>query len=100
MSLSFDSGVVLIAVCSALVTGLWRCVFRNWTSWLAALVVPFFLASCLYWIPVWHSTHSAEDSNWAGLFIGVWGLAGVAASAVVLVIIFIIGKFCAKRPHA
>jgi hypothetical protein len=95
---SFDSGAILVVGCSALVTGLWRILLRDWTAWLVAFLAPFVLASLLYWLAAHHGD-SAEHSAWAALFINGWGVAGVLASSVTLGVVIIIGRVLAKRRH-
>ena len=84
-SLSVTSGAVLIAVCS-MVLVLPLCWLRSSIRWLGVLVVPFVLATCLYWSPVWLGDNSSEYSSWAVLFIGRWTLAGTVPSAVIVLI--------------
>jgi hypothetical protein len=40
------------------------------------VIVPFSLAYCLYWLPVWLGAEPSEFSAWAILFVGAWFLAG------------------------
>jgi hypothetical protein len=47
--------------------------------------VPIALAYGLYWLPVWlGSNDSAQYSAWQFLVVGVWCLAGIASSVVII----------------
>jgi hypothetical protein len=88
--LSLGSGSAVVAVCSAALA--WPlCRVRPVTvRWLGAVAVPFALAYVLYWSPVWlGSSDVAQYSAWQFLVVGVWFLAGVTASVVV---IFALGR--------
>ena len=89
-SLSLGPGAVVVAVCSAaLAWPLYR-VRPVILRWLGAVAVPFALAYGLYWSPVWlGSSDIAQYSAWQFLVVGVWFLAGVTASVVV---IFALGR--------
>jgi hypothetical protein len=86
-SMSLGSGAVIIAVCSALVSGLWCWVRPGMSAWLVAFLVPFIVSVCLYWAPVWLGANPSEYSSWALLFIAPWFLAGAIPSAVVVFIL-------------
>ena|SRR3989442_144301 len=89
-SLSLGSGAAVVAVCSAALA--WPlCYVRSVTlRCLGAVVSPFALAYILYWSPVWlGSSDAAQYSAWQFLVVGVWFLAGVTASVVV---IFALGR--------
>ena len=85
--MSLGSGAAIIAVCSALFSGLWCWVRPGRSGWLVALFVPFIASVCLYWAPVWLGANSSEYSSWAPLFITPWFLAGAIPSAVVVFIL-------------
>jgi uncharacterized membrane protein len=86
-SLSLGSGAAVVAVCSAALAGLLCYVRPVILRWFGAVAVPFALAYILYWWPVWlGSKDVAQYSAWQFFVVGVWFLAGVASSAVVIVI--------------
>ena len=91
--MSIWSAALLIAVLSVCVVWLLSSVLPKGLRWLWVVTVPFILAYCLYWSPVWLGP---DPSNlymldryrvWAGLFIGIWFLAGAVPSAVLVLII-------------
>lgn len=86
-SLSLGSGAAVVAVCSAVLAGP-LCYLRPIIlRWLGAIAAPFVLAYTLYWSPVWlGSDDMAQYSAWQFLVVGVWFLAGVASSVVVIVV--------------
>jgi hypothetical protein len=86
-SFSLGSGSLLIAVLSTGVVWLLRSLLPKNLHSLSAVVVPFVLAYCLYWSPVWLGSYSDEYSAWAVLGIGTWFLAGFFPSAVTVLII-------------
>jgi hypothetical protein len=80
--LSLAETSACVAALSALVTVfVWATFRRRYVRWSAILVGPFLVGAGVYSLPVWIGADPAEYSHWAGLFIGVWGLAGVCASA-------------------
>lgn len=87
-SFSLGSGTLLIALLSmGIVWSLRSWLPKNLHS-LSSAVVPFVLAYCLYWSPVWlGSDDVAQYGAWAGLVIGAWFLAGFFPSAVMVLII-------------
>lgn len=86
--LSIEMGALVVMVLSALVGVLWCALTR---SWLARLVFSgcssVGIAYALYWLPVWLGDDPSEYSSWSGMVIRPWALAGLAASALVLVIL-------------
>ena len=89
-SLSLGSGAAVVAVCSAALAWPLCRVRPVILRWLGAVAVPFALASVLYRSPVWlGSSDVAQYSAWQFLVVGVWFLAGVMASVVV---IFALGR--------
>ena len=89
--MSFWSGALLTAVMSAgIVWFLGLCFPRLRKLW--ALIVPFALAYCLYWLPVWLDADKSEFHRallrsefhtWQFIIVP-WFLAGVIASAAVV----------------
>ena len=83
-SLSLSSGAIVIAVLSAVVVWLLCSVGSPELRTLWAIVVPFILAFCLYWSPVWLGADAVEYHAWAFAFIIPWFIAGVVPSALVV----------------
>lgn len=54
---------------------------------LSAVFIPFVLAYCLYWSPVWLGSDRSEYGAWAALAVGGWSLAGFIPSAVAVLAI-------------
>jgi amino acid permease len=85
-SLSLGSGAILIALLSVAVVWLLCSVVPALRS-LWAVIVPFILAYCLYWLPVWLGAEASGFGAWAILFVGAWFFAGFFPSAVVVLIL-------------
>jgi hypothetical protein len=83
-SLSIGSGAILIAALSVSVVWLLRSRLSKNMHSLSAVVVPFVLAYCLYWSPVWLGSDSFEYGAWSVLFVGAWFLAGFFPSAMMV----------------
>ena len=84
-SLSLFSGAILIGVVSTAVVGLLVFVLPKVPGWIWALSVPFILAYCFYWSPVWfRAGGSSEFGAWAIAFIVPWFLAGFFPSAILV----------------
>src|SRR5262249_31900000 len=81
-SFSLTSGAALVAVLSAgvfrLVSSVGPAVLRK--IWV--LIVPFILAYCLYWSPVWLGNDSSEYGPGAFLCFGRGFVAGVIACTI------------------
>jgi hypothetical protein len=86
-SLSLASGAILVALLSVAVVWLLCSFLPTALRSLWAVIVPFSLAYCLYWLPVWLGAEPSEFSAWAILFVGAWFLAGFFPSAVVVLIL-------------
>ena len=85
-SLSLGSGALLIAIVSALlafVTAWLPAVAR----WAAAVVLPFSLSYCCYWLPVWLGGNKDQRSSWELLVVSVWWFAGLVSSGIVTLIV-------------
>jgi hypothetical protein len=83
--LPIQGTTAIVATLAALLTTV-ACVTvrsRPW-RWTFALAGPFVIASCIYWLPVWMGAGASEYAAWAGVFIGLWGLAGAAVSTVIV----------------
>ena len=87
-SFSLGSSALLIAVLSMGVVWLLRSRLSKNLHSLSALIVPFILAYCLYWSPVWlGSDDVSQYGAWSGLGVGVPFLAGFFPSAAMVLII-------------
>jgi hypothetical protein len=87
-SFSLGSGALLIAVLSMGVVWLLRSRLSKNLHSLSAVIVPFILAYCLYWSPVWLGADDiSQYSFWALVFIVPWFLAGFFPCAAMVVII-------------
>jgi len=73
-----------VAVLSGLITAtVWSLSRRSLLRWSAALVGPFVIADALYRLPALLDATASEDGSWRGLFIAIWGIAGLTASVLV-----------------
>jgi hypothetical protein len=84
--LPIQSTTAVVAVLSGLVTtAVWAISRRSHHRWPAALAGPFIIAAALYSIPASLADPAgrAEYGSWAGLFIAIWGVAGVGVSLLV-----------------
>lgn len=86
-SLSLGSIAILIAILSACVVWLLCSVFPVSLRWLWVAIVPFILAYCIYWYPVWLGADPSLYSAWALVAMIPWYLAGVISSAAVVLIL-------------
>jgi hypothetical protein len=80
-SLSLTSGAIVVAVASTALVWVLTFLLPKLPRWIWAVVVPFGLAYCLYWSPVWLGADSSEYSAWAFLGVGGWFFAGFFPSA-------------------
>lgn len=82
---SIQGTTALVAALSAFVTTVGCVTVRSpqW-RWTFALAGPFVLACCIYSLPVWMGAGASEYAAWAGVFIGLWAVAGVLASIAVI----------------
>ena len=92
-SLSLISGAVVIAILSAGIVWLLCSVCPASLDKIWVVIVPFTLAYCLYWSPVWLETGGSEFDRalmrseyhtWAFLFYFAWFLAGAIPSAAIV----------------
>jgi hypothetical protein len=86
-SFSLGGGALLIAVVSALLACLLARVRSAAVRWTAAVVLPFILSYCLYWAPVWLGATGDQYFSWVFLGVGVGWVAGVIASAIVILVL-------------
>jgi hypothetical protein len=84
-SLSLFSAAILIGVVSTALVGLLVYVLPKVPGWIWVLSVPFTLAYCFYWSPVWFgSGDSSSFSAWAIAFIAPCFFAGFFPSALLV----------------
>jgi hypothetical protein len=76
----------LVTTLSAAVAALCLRIRQRMLRWTLAVVVPFVIAWCTYWAPVWAGRDPSEYGPWAPLFIVPWGLCGVVGAALVFVV--------------
>ncbi len=50
--------------------------------WTAVVAGPFALAGCVYSLPLLFGADPSEQAAWAGVFIGIWSISGLCASAL------------------
>lgn len=83
-AMSLGSAAIIVAVVSAVLTGVWCWLRRDGSAWFGAVGMPFVVSYCVYWWPVWFGAgSSAEHAAWAVLGVGVPFVAGVIPSALV-----------------
>jgi hypothetical protein len=97
LSLSLESGALLVAMMSAVMALIFALMLRGKIVWFLALLVPLSFAYCLYWFPVWRGQNPSEYAAWALLFIIPWFLAGACASLVVVYAVGRVRKFRSAR---
>jgi hypothetical protein len=83
LSLSLESGALLVAVVSAVIALVLASVLRGAIVWLLVVLVPLAVAYCLYWLPVWLGEDPSEYSSWAPIIIIPWFVVGAVVSFVV-----------------
>jgi MFS family permease len=49
-----------------------------------AVLVPFVVAYCAYWFPVWRGADASEYGAWSVLVIGIWFTPGFLGSAILV----------------
>jgi hypothetical protein len=84
-SLPAEALFALVMALSAVVAALCLRIRLPIVRWALALVIPFVIAWCLYWMPVWVGNDPSEYAAWAPLFIVLWGLSGAVASLLVFI---------------
>jgi hypothetical protein len=82
-SLSIWSGALVVALVSGMAVGLLAWMFPRWRK-LWVVIVPFTVAVCLYWSPVWLGADPSEYHAWALVFILPWFLTGAIPSAAIV----------------
>src|SRR5687768_7103056 len=86
-SLSLGSGAALIAVVSGSLAWPLGRIRSTATRWCTAVLVPFALSYCCYWMPVWLGGSGDQYSSWEVLIVGVWFVAGLLGSAIITFIV-------------
>jgi predicted membrane protein len=72
-----------VAGLATLVTALvWSATRNRTVRWTAVLVGPFAVAWCVYSLPTRYGADRSELAAWEGVFMSIWGLAGLCASTV------------------
>jgi len=89
MSLSLESGALLVALVSAVMALAFASTLRGKVVWFLALLAPLGVAYCLYWFPAWSGQDPSEYASWAPLFIVPWFLTGACISFAVA---FVVGR--------
>ena len=83
-ALPIQDTTAVVAVLAGLTTAaVWSISRRPYLRWSVALVGPFVIAAALYSLPALLDVTASEDGSWTGLFISIWGAAGVTASLLV-----------------
>ena len=86
-SLGLGYGSALIAGLSALVACITARLLLRPVRWTLAIVIPFVLSYCCYWMPVWLGRPPDQDSSWEPIGVGFFWFAGLLASLVVTLIV-------------
>ena len=87
-SLSLTSGALLVAVVSAAAIWILSTLLPKILRWIWVVLVPFALAYCLYWLPVWLGSDDVPQYGaWAFVVIPIWFVAGVIASALTVLVL-------------
>jgi hypothetical protein len=85
-SLSWAGGALIIVVVSLVVTFGLVHIKNRITRGCLILLAPFIFSYGLYWAPVWLGANSSEYYSWSLLFIVPWGLAGLFASLMLMIL--------------
>ena len=88
-SLTLGTGTIVVAVLSAALVWFLCSICRVAFPKFWVVLVPFTIANCLYWSPVWLGADASEYHTWTLVVIPPWFLAGVVVSAVV---VWVLGK--------
>ena len=95
--MSLVSGAIILPIFSAVIVCLlWHVcptrIRRAWILFPLSIIVPFTVAYCTYFYPVWFEHGSSEYYTWAPLVIVPWFVAGVISSAAMSVAIYLISR--------
>ena len=77
----------LVAVCSALIAWLLCRIQPIILRWIGAVVAPFAVSYCIYWLPVWRGANPSQYYSWELLGIGIPFAAGLITSLLVIIIL-------------
>jgi hypothetical protein len=86
-SLSLGTGAILAAILSAGLVWLLSSVCPAALRKVWLLLIPFLVACCLYWSPVWLGADQSEYHVWVFLGVGAWFVAGLIPSAVIVLML-------------
>jgi hypothetical protein len=86
-SLSLGYGAILVALLSAGAVWLLCSVLPKVPEALWIVIVPFFFAYSLYWLPVWLGSDPSGYGVWAVLGVGTWFFSGFFPSAVLVIVL-------------
>lgn len=82
-SLGLGSGALVVMFLSALIAFPAHRINARPLRYIAALVVAFFVAFVLYWLPVFLGTDASEFSGWSLIVVPVWFVAGAFSAVAV-----------------
>jgi hypothetical protein len=83
-SLSLGTGAIIVAVGSLIIVWLLCSMSPPRSRPLWAIAIPFALAYCLYWSPVWFGADPSEYGAWVLIGVGAWFLAGFVPSIILV----------------
>jgi len=86
-SLSLGTGAIFVAALSAVLVFILCFACPKRLHQPLALIVPFVIAVCLYWSPVWLGADPSEYGAWQFIVVGSWFLAGAIPSAAIAYIL-------------
>lgn len=88
-ALSLNSGAVVVAIVSALVSAGATSLHSKAQTWAVAILAPLAVAAALYWLPAVgaESSEYSEHFHWAPIFIVPWYVAGLLASVLVVTLL-------------
>lgn len=86
-SLSLFSVALILAIAVPLINLLWSRMRKSPFNLISAAFISIVLSCLLYWLPVTLGADSSEYWSWAPLVIGVWFVAGIIPSVVIMTIL-------------
>jgi predicted exporter len=99
--LSFGSAALLVAAQSFVAGGLVALIKHRGWRWGLLAVVPWFIAYCVYWMPVWFGRLSAiavsEYHAWVLVYVGPLTICGWAAASVSFLVVRRLGRTSTRR---
>ena len=84
--MTWEGGAIIVAIICALLSYPILLIRHYGVRIVAILITPYLVAQALYWGEALTHARSGETASWAGLFVGVWFLAGLPALLVGLVV--------------